>query len=562
MTHVITQPCCNDAACADVCPVDCIRPRPQDPGYRTAETLYIDPSTCIDCGACVDVCPVSAIVPEDALDEAGRLSLQAGRAYFARFPLDTTAAPGRPVTGSPATTSPDSGADLRVAIIGTGPSAYYAAKELLSRTDGQVRLSIFDRYPGPGGLVRYGVSPDHARTKQFLRGFDRLARRPGVELFLNVEIGRHLTVTELLEHHHAVVHAVGATGERRLGIPGEDLPGSHPAGDLVGWYNGRPERAGLRVDLSAERAVVVGNGNVALDVARILTTDPDDLARTDIAEPALAALRHSRLREVHILGRRGPADAAFTTPELLGLDQVRGTQVLAPAADEGAAPTNDGFSAGLKSEIVTTFAARLPDPAARRIVLRFHRSPVEILGDDSVRAIRLETSGGGTETLDCGMVVRAIGYRGTAVPGLPFDDHTATVPHDRGRVVDLAGAALTGHYVVGWLKRGPSGGIGANRGCADESVDGLLDDHARGRLRRPAESVVSFADLVARRQPDRVDLDGWRAIDRHEQLAGRGTGSPRRKVLSSEEMVRVARCDARQPERYRPPDLWNSNLIT
>jgi ferredoxin/flavodoxin---NADP+ reductase len=513
MTHVITQPCCNDAICAEVCPVDCIRPRPGDPEYLTAETLYIDPATCIDCGACADVCPVDAVVPDDALDAAGRLSLTASGEWFARHPLrPTTTRPRPPVEVD----------ELRVAVVGAGASGYYVAEQLLERTAGRARISLLDSSPALGGLIRYGVAPDHAHTKAFVQGMDRLARRPGVALHLNVEVGTHVSAAELLAHHHAVVHASGAAVDRRLGIPGEDLPGSWSAGAFVRWYNGDPAFADLPVDLSAERAVVVGNGNVALDIARILTADPAVLARTDIAEPALKALRHSRIREVHVLGRRGPEHAAFTTPELLGLDGVS-----VPAAESGAAPTGD-----LVRDRKAAIVAGLP-PSGGSIVLRFGRSPVEILGPDAVSGVRLSTRDGAVEEQPCGLVVSAIGYRGTPVAGLPFDDARGVVPSDGGRVVDAPG-----HYVVGWLKRGPSGGIGRSRLCAEETVDRLLADHASGALPRPPAADLDA--LLRSRRPERVDLRGWRSIDRHEQLAGRAVGATRRKLLSVAEMVAVA----------------------
>ncbi|MCF7549558.1 4Fe-4S binding protein [Pseudonocardia sp. WMMC193] len=526
MTHVITQPCCNDAVCAEVCPVDCIRPRPGDPEYLTAETLYIDPSTCIDCGACTDVCPVDAITPDDALDAAGRLSLHASVEWFDHHPLRPRPSPARarPVAGD---------GELRVAIVGTGASGYYAAEEILDRTGGRARVSLFDSAPTPGGLIRYGVAPDHAHTKAFALGLDRLARRPGVTLHLNVEIGVHLSAAELLAHHHAVVHAGGAAGDRSLGIPGEDLPGSHPAGELVRWYNGHPAFVDLPVDLSGERAVVIGTGNVALDVARILTTDPDVMARTDIAAPALATLRASRIREVHVVGRRGPADAAFTTPELLALGRLDGVTVSVPPDEAGTTATGD-LIRDRKAAIIAEYATRAAG-GDRRIVLRFGRSPVEILGPDAVTGLRLSAPDGSGEDLSCTLVVTAIGHRGIPVPGLPFDDRRAVVPSDGGRV-----NGAPGHYVVGWLRRGPTGGIGRSRLCAEETVDRLLADHLAGLLPEPTHAPAELDALLRERRPERIGLAGWRAIDRHEQLAGRAVGASRRKVLSVDEAVRIA----------------------
>ncbi|MEQ3549913.1 4Fe-4S binding protein [Pseudonocardia nematodicida] len=535
MTHVITRSCCNDAACVEVCPVDCIRPRPGDPGFGSAETLYIDPSTCIDCGACADVCPVGAIVTDRGLDDEGRTGLALAQSWFAQAPV----APGpdrRPVRSAPRTRG-----GLRVAVVGTGPSGFYAVQELLERTAGDVQVSLLDRLPVPGGLVRYGVAPDHGATKGFGDGMERLLRRPQVRLHLNVEVGAHVSAAELLDGHDAVVHAVGAAGERRLGIPGEDLPGSHPARDLVAWYNGHPDLDGRDFALDTERAVVIGNGNVALDVARILVSDPADLATTDLALPALQTLRRSRIREVHVVGRRDPARAAFSTPELLGLDRVRGVQVLVPGGEAVSGPTT-GFADGARSGIVAGFAGRVPDPARRRIVLRFGRAPREILGGDAVRAVRFGTPDGGVEDVECGLVLRAVGYRGTPVAGLPFDHARAAVPHEAGRVLTgPGGRVVPGHYVTGWIKRGPSGVIGTNRTCAGETVGSLLADHAAGRLTEPAPSAADDLDRLLRaRRPERVGLEGWRAIDRAERLGGRPAGAPRRKIVTIDGLIAAA----------------------
>ncbi|ALE74794.1 hypothetical protein AD006_00180 [Pseudonocardia sp. EC080610-09] len=537
MTHVITRTCCNDAACVDVCPVDCIHPRPGDPGFTTAESLYIDPAACIDCGACADVCPVGAIVGDHALDVEGRTSLRLAETYLEAFPPAPDRAP-RPAPAPRHTAGP-----LRVAVVGTGPSAYYAAQELLERTGGDVSLTLFDRLPVPGGLVRFGVAPDHGATKGFGDGLERLLRRPQVRLHLDVEIGEHLTTGELLARHHAVVYAVGASGERRLGVPGEDLAGSLPARDLVAWYNGHPDHAGRDVPLDTGRAVVIGNGNVALDVARVLVSGRTALAATDIAPHALDALRDSAIREVHVVGRRDASHGAFSTPELLALDRIDGVQVLVGDGEAVTGPV-DGYAAGLKSEAVARYAGRTPDPDRRRIVLRFGRTPREIVDDGAgaVAGVRFGTPDGGTELLDCGLVLRAIGYRGTPLRGLPFDDDRAAVPHAAGRALhEPGGAPLTGHYVTGWIKRGPSGVIGTNRGCAAETVAALLEDHAAGRLTDPGPGAEADLDrLLAERRPGRVGLAGWRAIDRAERLGGRAAGAPRRKIVTLESLRTTA----------------------
>src|SRR5215213_384327 len=291
MTFVITQPCCSDASCVSVCPVNCIHPTPEEPDYGSASMLYIDPQTCIDCGACVEACPVDAIGPDYDLAENDQDFIAINAEYF-EDPRHRDYLPEAVQRGSRAVqvTEPE---PLRVAIVGSGPAACYAAEDLLDRPGLAVQVGIFERLPVPWGLVRFGVAPDHQRTKLVTTQFERTARRPRATLRLNVDVGQHITHDELLAHHHAVVYAVGAARDLRLGIPGEDLPGSSSATDFVAWYNGHPDFVDRNFDLSAQRAMVIGSGNVALDVARILVSDVDDLRRTDIAEHALEALAES-----------------------------------------------------------------------------------------------------------------------------------------------------------------------------------------------------------------------------------------------------------------------------
>lgn len=560
MTHVITQTCCNDAACVPVCPADCIHPAPREAGFAAAEMLWIDPEECIDCGACTDVCPVDAIHPENRLPEAlqpfveinsmfahlRRTSLARDSAQKPPAPAERTIEPSRPVAAS--------GGPLRVAIIGTGPSATFVAEELLAAAGPGVRLSVFDRLPVAGGLVRFGVAPDHGDTKRALRRFPRIAQDPRVSLFLNVEIGGHVQVAELLEHHHAVIAAVGAAGDRRLGIAGEDLPGCHSAREFVAWYNGHPDHAGTAWDLSGERVVVIGNGNVALDVARILTADPDELAATDIAEHALQALRESNVREVVVVGRRGPEAAAFTFPELVGLSRLTGTTVRATGVEPSDAITAPrdpaGFPAALKTGLVAELAGRWRDDR-RTIQLRFLRSPVAVLGDGSVAGVRLGVNRttadgieptGETEDLACGLVLRSIGYDVVPLPGLPFDARRRTIPHAAGRVIDPGSREpLAGLYVTGWVKRGPSGMIGTNRPDACETVACLLEDFRSGRLAEPALGRDDLAALIAERRPRAVDLNGWLRIEKHEVGKGSEAGRPRHKLVSIPEMELIAR---------------------
>ncbi len=361
-------------------------------------------------------------------------------------------------------------------------------------------------------------------------------------MLLGLRVGEHVTAEELAAHHDAVVYAVGASGDRRLGIPGEDRTGSLSASEFVAWYNAHPDVAPDAVDLSAERVVVVGNGNVALDVARILVGDPEELAGTDIAEHALRALRGSAVREVVLLGRRGPEHAACTRPELLALTQLPGVSLVVDdhdprigAAIDAAGPRE--LAAVLRHTAREQVDWSRPPGEGRRIVLRFHSAPTEIVGDatECAHAVRV-TAADGELLLPATTVIRAIGYRGTPVPGLPFDETTGTVPHERGRVTGLPGT-----YVVGWIKRGPSGGIGANRTCAAETVGTLLADAVEDGLPRPALSAKAFARLARRRAPHVVDARGMAAVDRAERARGEDDGRPRAKLATVNELVTASR---------------------
>ena len=503
MTYVVTQPCCNDASCVEVCPVDCIRPTPRDPEYRTTEMLYIDPKTCIDCGACMDACPVDAIFGDAELPEEHEEYREINRKYFELHPLKST---GLPYSPSPTVKIPREEVPLRIAIVGSGPAASYAADELLMHgPNGAVEVEIFDRLPTPWGLVRAGVAPDHGGTKAVADLFSDLGRNKNCTFHLNVEVGRDISHEELMAHHHAVIYAVGALNDRRLDVPGEELAGSHAATEFVAWYNGHPDYADRTFDLSGERAVIIGNGNVALDIARILTADPDDLAGTDIAQHAIDALRESAIREVVVVGRRGPAQAAYTSPELMALGQIPGVDVVvhpqdlllgedSRAALEGVDQT---LAMQLKSELTQRYALHSSVGADKRIVLRFLASPVAMRGNQRVESVEfvhneIRQSADGTirahptsstEVIETGLVLRSIGYQGTPVPGVPFDSDRGIIPNHDGRVLDpRTNEPLTGTYVTGWIKRGPSGVIGTNKKCAHDTVSQLLTDFTAGRL--------------------------------------------------------------------------------
>jgi ferredoxin--NADP+ reductase len=451
---------------------------------------------------------------------------------------------------------------LRVAIVGTGPAGFYAAEHLLNRKDVAVEVEMFDRLPTPFGLVRAGVAPDHPQTKRAARLFEWTAGRHGLRLHLNVEVGVHLSHEELLAHHHAVVYAVGATFDRALGIPGENLPGSHGAGEFVGWYNGHPDHRARRFDLSGRRAVIIGNGNVALDIARILLQPAAKLAATDIADHALSALKDSNIDEVVLVARRGRAQAAFTSPELLALGDLPDVDVVVDPPDAVDGDLNMGtsardelpYSTRLKCSILQEFGARATDSRKKRIVLKFLCAPVEIVGGGTVEGLRivrneLVHSADGhvtvratadTGVLQTGLVLRSIGYRGQALAGVPVDHNTGTIANIAGRVTDpSSGRPLTGVYAAGWVKRGPSGVIGTNKKCSLETVDLLLDDYAAGRLPSPMGSRHGLDVLIAWRQPAEVDITGWRTIDAFERRSGRAAGRPRVKLASVEQMLAV-----------------------
>ncbi|MEV5572134.1 FAD-dependent oxidoreductase [Spirillospora sp. NPDC052269] len=477
MPHVVTQSCCNDASCVHACPVNCIHPTPDEPDFHTAEMLYVDPVACVDCGACVSACPVEAIKPHTGLDEAQLPFLEINADFYKdgrrrRSILAPHEEPLRVTAREP----------LRVAIVGSGPSAMYAADEIL--TIPGARVDVYERLTTPYGLARMGVAPDHAKTRQVTEVFDRISREDGFHLHLGVAVGDRVTHADLLRDHHAVVYATGASSDRRLDVPGASRVAT--ATEFVAWYNGHPDHAHHRFDLSHRRAVVIGNGNVALDVARILTTPPEALAGTTISRAALDVLRGSAVEEVVVVGRRGPAHSAFTLAELVGLTSA--VDVAVPPGD--LVGLDD---ASLKHRTIRALGHERA--AGKRVVLRYLLAPAEITGtgvtftrntprgDETVPA-------GETEHLEAGLVLSSIGYRARPLPGLPFDERRAIVPNDKGRVIDPGtGAPVPGTYVTGWIKRGPTGFIGTNKTCARETVRQLVADHNAGRL--PAAAAMA-----------------------------------------------------------------------
>lgn len=445
----------------------------------------------------------------------------------------------------------------RVAVVGSGPAGFYAAGALLAN-DPPIDVDLFDRLPTPWGLVRLGVAPDHPKIKSVSRAFEKIAQRPGFRFFGNVEIGRDASHEELTSLYDAVVYTVGSQTDRRMGIPGEDLPGSWPATAFVAWYNAHPDFHGLTFDLSSKRAVIIGNGNVAVDVARMLALTADELAPTDTADDAIAAINAAGIEEIVVLGRRGPAQAAFTTPELIELTKLGGADLIVDPADleldpaSAAALEEDTALARRNIEVLREAAVTPPAGKRRRVVLRFCRSPVAILGDGAVEGVEivhneLVPDDNGRiaavpterrEVLDCGIVFRSVGYRGVGIPGVPFDEASATIPNVEGRVLGSDGEPILGLYCAGWIKRGPSGVIGTNKKDATETVDRLLEDAEAGLL--PARNDGDIAELLGLRGVAAVTYVGWEAIDAAESAHGSEQGRPRVKLGHWDALLEVA----------------------
>ena len=454
--------------------------------------------------------------------------------------------------------SPDS--PMRVAIVGSGPAGFYAAEHLLRREDVTVEVDMFDRLPTPFGLVRGGVAPDHPKIKSVIRVYEKTAARGGFRFFGNVHLGRDVSPAELAERYHAVIYAYGAETDRHLGIPGEDLAGSGPATAFVGWYNAHPDYADLEFDLSCERAVVIGNGNVAADVTRMLALTREELATTDTADHAIEGLGECRVREIVVLGRRGPVQAAFTNPELRELGEMADADIHVDPAqlelDElsrAYLESEADITARKNFEILSQFASKRPEGKPRRIVLRFLASPVEIQGDGRVERVvvgrnelyRDETGAirprdtGERETLEAGLVLRSIGYKGIPAEGMPFDERRGVIPNEAGRVIE-DGDHLRGQYAVGWIKRGPTGVIGTNKKDAQDTVDRVFEDLEAGRMHGPPHPEPGAIEALLRERCDHVSYKGWEAIDRAEVERGEPQGRPRVKFCSIEEMVALA----------------------
>lgn len=453
---------------------------------------------------------------------------------------------------------------LRVAIIGSGPAAFYAVEHLFKQSPLVVHIDMFDRLPTPFGLVRYGVAPDHAKIKSVTKVYEKLAAHPRFRFFGNVEFGKHVCISDLRQYYHQVLYATGAQTDRRMGIPGEDLKGSHPATEFVAWYNGHPDYRDYQFDLSVERVAVVGVGNVAIDVARILSRTYDELAKTDIADYALEALKHSRVKEVYLLGRRGPVQAAFTTPEVKEVGEMQDAdtftlpdEVQLDELSKAALESDPDPSIQKKVEVLQGYALHRPTGKSRKLFIRFLVSPVELFGDANGRVAKMKLvrnilvkSDTGTlnakatdkfEELEVGLVFRSVGYRGVALPDVPFNDKWNVILNEHGRVIDPATKQpRVGEYTAGWIKRGPSGVIGTNKPDSVETANMMLEDLQKGNVLAPAHpGVDDAAKFVASRQPRFITFADWLKLDQIELANGAKQGRPRVKMTSIDEMLKA-----------------------
>ena len=451
-----------------------------------------------------------------------------------------------------------SGNLLRVAVIGSGPAGFYTVQHLFRAEDLAVEVDMYDRLPTPFGLVRLGVAPDHQRIKSVIQVYNKLAADPRFRFFGNVEYGTDISIDDLRAHYHQIVFTTGAQSDRRLNIPGEDLEESYPATEFVAWYNSHPDYANFHFDLSHPAAVVIGVGNVAIDVARILCHTTEELSITDIADDALEALRNSGVKRVYLLGRRGPAQAAFTNPEISELGKLADAEIrtlpeeLVLDEDSRAAAESDHVIAR-KIEILQGYAAQQPSHKPKQLTIRFLVSPVEILGDENgrVRGVRIvknelhrddkgtmrPRATGRFETIEAGLVLRSVGYKGVSLAGLPFLDDRGVIPNDNGRVIDREGRQdLTGVYVSGWIKRGPTGVIGTNKADAKETVASMLADLEEGSVGEPQDASPEVIEMLLKdRQVRYVSYEEWEDIDRLETAMGMPDGRPRVKFTSREE---------------------------
>lgn len=448
---------------------------------------------------------------------------------------------------------------LRVAIIGSGPAGFYTVSNFLKHTDVTVELDMFDRLPTPFGLVRAGVAPDHQKYKTVTRAYDKSASQENYRFYGNVEYGTDLSLDDLKAHYHQIIFCSGAPGDRNLNVPGEDLDGSYSATDFVAWYNGHPDYVDYKFNLDAENVAVVGVGNVAIDVARILLKTDNELASTDMADYALAALRESKVKTVYVLGRRGPAQAAFTPPEIKEMGELEDADVTVPAAEaeldqasRAAAEADKNIAKNVA--VIESFADQESTGKSKQLVIRFLVSPTELIGengkvtgikivknkavigeDGSVKAQATDQE----EVIPVGMVFRSVGYRGAPLPEVPFNDSWGTIANECGRIVESdSGEPVTGLYTAGWIKRGPTGVIGTNKTCAQETVNMMVEDLKAGKILDPENpGIDAAASLIQAKAPNAISYADWKVIDEIETSRGEAEGRPRVKFTSREAVL-------------------------
>jgi ferredoxin--NADP+ reductase len=453
---------------------------------------------------------------------------------------------------------------LRVAIIGSGPAGFYTVSNFLKHKELSVEFDMFDRLPTPFGLVRAGVAPDHQKDKSVQRAYNKSAQNPNFRFYGNVEYGSDITLADLKKHYHQIMFTTGAPFDRNLGVPGEDLDGSFSATEFVAWYNGHPDFADRQFDLTQENIAIVGIGNVAMDVARILCKTYDELAVTDIADHALEALKNSKVKNVYILGRRGPAQAAFTPPEIKEMGEFADADVTVLAEEavvdgpSQVALDESGDKNAIKNVgFIQQYAQREIEGKSRLLTIRFLVSPTEVIGEDgkvaAIKLVKNELVQGADgsirpqatdqeETIPVGLVFRSVGYKGNPLPDIPYHESWGTILNEAGRVVDDTDAQVTGLYTAGWIKRGPSGVIGTNKTCAQETVNCMVEDLANGNINQPEDvSVEGAATLVAGRVSETVSYEDWQKIDAAEVSKGEAQGRPRVKFVRIADMLAVAK---------------------
>lgn len=579
MAYVVTQACIGKkhTSCVDVCPVDAFRDGP--------EMLFIDPDICIDCNACLTACPEQAIFPTSAVPNAMRNFIAINAEKSQTYPVIRESI-GRDVATSPMVTFGG-----RFAVVGSGPSGFYAAEELLKQMPSS-QVDMFERLPTPFGLVRYGVAPDHPRIKSVSSGFERIAQNPRFRFFGNVEIGRDLLRADLLQNYTSVIYATGGSRSRELAIPGADLPNTFGSSAFIGWYNGHPDHADLAVDLSAQTAVVIGIGNVALDIARMLVLDPKQLAKTDMADEALAKFKISSVDEVVLMARRGPAQAAFTPKELEQLMGITHLDLLVDPADleldekaaaQLALPEFGESRQNIKllQEISRRPLPRVAQAGRKRIRFMFFHSPLSIESDipglKSLRAVRNAITRDAmgrisaepserTVTIKAGLIVHAIGYQGNVVGDVPFDAKRGVFLNQLGRVgATHRQVAESREYAAGWIKRGASGVIGSNKQCASDTVAQLLADLPGIGGAAPVAGGHDIANVLSERGVEAINFSDWRLLDDHELEQGRLQGRARLKISvvgRMLEIIRSARSQRAAEEAARSSQPVKTHLRT